>query len=222
MSRYETYLRKIAGEDIDISNMPEPSDRIEGYLKTIAENGTGVDPEEIAEIVTDWLDDHVDPETGYVIDNTLLVEGAAADAKKVGDEIADLKSAITQLDGAVEELEQGSLSALGATAGQVPTAKGDGTWEWNGGAETVSGSTPTIVAVAGMRYECGEVSTIDFTPSATGVCDVVFTSGSTPAVLTVPNTVKFPSWFDPDNLDANTTYEINVLNGVYGAVMAWA
>ena len=62
MSRYETYLRKIAGEDVDISNMPEPSDRYEYYLKQIAENGGGsVDPEEIAEIVTDWLDEHVDP-----------------------------------------------------------------------------------------------------------------------------------------------------------------
>jgi hypothetical protein len=88
--------------------------------------------------------------------------------------------------------------------------------------ETVSGTTPTIAAKAGVQYICGEVSTIDFTPSATGVCDVVFTSGSTPAVLTVPNTVKFPSWFDPTSLDANATYEINVLNGVYGAVMVWA
>lgn len=88
--------------------------------------------------------------------------------------------------------------------------------------ETVSGTTPTITAKAGVQYICGEVSTIDFTPSATGVCDVVFTSGSTPAVLTVPNTVKFPSWFDPTSLDANTTYEINVLNGTLGAVMAWA
>ena len=97
MSRYETYLRKIAGEDVDISNMPEPSDRYEYYLKQIAENGGGsVDPEEIAEIVTDWLDDHVDPETGYVIDDTLLVEGAAADAKKVGDELTDVKSAFTK------------------------------------------------------------------------------------------------------------------------------
>ena len=40
-TREEKYLAKIAGEDIDISNMPEPSNRIEGYLKTIAENGGG-------------------------------------------------------------------------------------------------------------------------------------------------------------------------------------
>ena len=75
--------------------------------------------------VEGWLDEHVDPETGYVVDDTLAIEGAAADskatgeaiaaveaeipavdatlattgaaadAKKTGDEIADLKSAIT-------------------------------------------------------------------------------------------------------------------------------
>ena len=218
ITREEQFLAAAAGEDVQT---PEPITRTEQYLAKIAEGGGQVDPEEIKQDVEDWLEDNIDPETGYVIDNTLSIANAAADAKAVGDELTDVKSAITQLDGAVEELEQGSLSALGATAGQVPTAKGDGTWEWGGGAETVSGSTPTIVAVAGMRYECGEVSTIDFTPSVSGVCDVVFTSGSTPAVLTVPNTVKFPSWFDPDNLDADTTYEINVLNGVYGAVMAW-
>lgn len=86
---------------------------------------------------------------------------------------------------------------------------------------SVTGSTPTITAKAGVRYVCGEVSTLSFTPSATGVCDVVFTSGSTPTVLTLPNTVKFPDAFDPTSLDANTVYEINILNGVYGLVSAW-
>ena len=48
-------------------------------------------------------------------------------------EIDELKSAINALDGAVEELEEGSLSALGASLGQVPVAQGDGTWEWSRG-----------------------------------------------------------------------------------------
>ena len=87
--------------------------------------------------------------------------------------------------------------------------------------ETVSGTTPSITARADHRYKCGEVSTLSFTPSATGCCDVIFTSGSTPTVLTVPNTVKFPDWFDATSLDANTVYEINVLDGVYGAVATW-
>lgn len=44
----------------------------------------------VSDAVSDWLDDHVDPATGYVVDDTLSVAGAAADAAKVG----DLKSAI--------------------------------------------------------------------------------------------------------------------------------
>lgn len=41
----------------------------------------------VPDAVADWLADHVDPETGYVVDNTLSVAGAAADAKAVGDAI---------------------------------------------------------------------------------------------------------------------------------------
>lgn len=85
----------------------------------------------------------------------------------------------------------------------------------------VSGTAPVITANQNTRYVCGEVVSLDFTPSATGICDVRFTSGSTVTVLTIPNTVIFPEWFDATALDANTTYEISISDGVYGAVMIW-
>ena len=88
-----------------------------------------------------------------------------------------------------------------------------------GSVVTVSGATPAITAVSGVRYVCGEVATLDFTPCATGVCDVVFTSGNTPTAVTLPNTVKFPD--GSFTAEANKTYEINILDGVYGVVMAW-
>ena len=84
----------------------------------------------------------------------------------------------------------------------------------------VSGTTPTITAQADYRYVCGEVATLDFTPSATGICDVVFTSGATATVLTVPSTIKWANGFDPTSLDANTTYELNIMDGL-GVVCAW-
>ena len=83
------------------------------------------------------------------------------------------------------------------------------------------GTTPSIDGVDNARYICGEVSTISITPPESGIIDVIFTSGSTPAVLTVPNTVKFPDWFDPSDLDTNKTYEINILDGVYAVVASW-
>lgn len=88
--------------------------------------------------------------------------------------------------------------------------------------ETVSGTTPTITGQPNVRYVCGEVSTISITPPASGSVDVIFESGSTAAVLTVPNTVKWPAWFDATTLEADTTYEILITDGVYGSVMTWA
>lgn len=88
--------------------------------------------------------------------------------------------------------------------------------------ETISGTTPSITAQANTRYICGEVASISITPPSSGICDIVFISGTTPAVLTIPSTVKWPSWFDPDSLDASTTYELNIMDGTLGAVMAWA
>ena len=88
------------------------------------------------------------------------------------------------------------------------------------GSVSVSGTTPTIVAKSGIRYVCGEVSSLDFTPPASGICDVVFTSGSTPTVLTVPSTVKWANGFDPSSLDADTTYELNIMDGL-GVCGVW-
>ena len=89
-------------------------------------------------------------------------------------------------------------------------------------AVTIGGTAPTITAEENARYICGEVVSLNFTPSTNGICDVRFTSGSTVTTLTIPSTVKFPDWFDSTKLETNTVYEINVLDGIYGAVMTWA
>ena len=86
----------------------------------------------------------------------------------------------------------------------------------------VTGQTPAITAEENTRYICGEVTSLTFTPCEKGICDVRFTAASISTVLTLPETVKLPEWFDPTLLEAGTTYEINILDGIYGVVMAWA
>lgn len=83
----------------------------------------------------------------------------------------------------------------------------------------ITDSDVIITAVSNTRYVCGEVSTLDFTPSATGICDIKFTSGSSKTILTLPSTVKMPGWFE---VEANTIYEISIADGIYGVVASWA
>ncbi|MBR2167419.1 MAG: hypothetical protein IJ920_03710 [Paludibacteraceae bacterium] len=85
----------------------------------------------------------------------------------------------------------------------------------------VQGTSPSITAESNVRYTCGEVTSITITPPQIGICDVIFTSGSTPAILTLPNTIKMPDWVDLTILEANTIYEINIVDGIYGTVMTW-
>lgn len=50
----------------------------------------------IAQDVSDWLENNLTP-TSPPVDDTLTIQGAAADAKKTGDEISDLKTKIAPL-----------------------------------------------------------------------------------------------------------------------------
>lgn len=98
--------------------------------------------------------------------------------------------------------------------------------EMLGGAVEISGTTPSITGMAGVRYVCGECATLDVIAPATGCIDVIFTSGSTATVLTVTSakantTIKWANGFDPSSLDADTVYEINILDGELGVAMAW-
>lgn len=116
-------------------------------------------------------------------------------------------------------------SASSNTVGQYTESAKSAISEMLNGSVTVSGTTPTINALPGVRYVCGEVSTIDINTPETGIVDVVFKSGSTPAVLTVtpPSgmTMQWANGFDPDNLEADTTYEINIADGCLGVAGTW-
>lgn len=88
--------------------------------------------------------------------------------------------------------------------------------------EEITGTTATITGEANVRYICGELTELTITPPNNGTIVVRFTSGTTPTVLSIPSTVKFPDWVDLSTLEASTTYEIMITDGVYGGVMTWA
>ena len=83
----------------------------------------------------------------------------------------------------------------------------------------VTGTDPVITAQPSYRYNCGEVTTLTITPPSSGTIDFIFTSGTTPTVLDLPNTVKMPSWWI--GVETNTTYEMCITDGVYCGVMSW-
>lgn len=88
-----------------------------------------------------------------------------------------------------------------------------------GGVEvTVSGATPTITASPNTRYICGEVTTLSVTPPEFGTTEIIFESGATPTVLTLPAAVIMPEWF---TIKSGYIYQISITNNKYGAVMMW-
>ena len=79
---------------------PKPGDNAdlsESDLSLIQQAIDGTSAAAIAEGVADWMDENLTPTTP-VVDQSLTVQGAAADSAKVGQEISDLKSQITQLE----------------------------------------------------------------------------------------------------------------------------
>ena len=88
--------------------------------------------------------------------------------------------------------------------------------------ETLTGSTVSITGMPNVRYICETaISELTITPPASGSIVVRFTAGSN-CIVSLPQTVKFPAWFDISSLENGTTYEIIITDGVYGGVMSWA
>lgn len=208
-----------------------------GSVQDVTVNGTSVVINGIAELPIAGASNLGAVKVGssgglYINPNNGVLQTSAATSaltKAGADDFKPITSLIQH-----ESTFYGLAKAAGDTT-QVSSSNAVGTYTDNAksaikamlgvGGETqkvaVSGTAPTIVANQNTRYVCGEVVSLDFTPSAEGICDVIFTSGSTVAVLTIPNTVRFPEWFDQTSLEANKTYEISISDGVYGAVMIW-
>ena len=88
--------------------------------------------------------------------------------------------------------------------------------------ETLTGATLSITGMPNVRYICDTaISELTITPPASGSIVVRFIAGSN-CIVALPQTVKLPEWFDISRLEAGTTYEFIITDGIYGGVMSWA
>lgn len=74
---------------------PKPgnnADQSESDLSLIQQAIDSTNPTAIAGAVTDWMDENLTNPTNPVVDTSLLVSGAAADSKTVGDRFAEIES----------------------------------------------------------------------------------------------------------------------------------
>ena len=99
-----------------------------------------VTPEEIAESVSAYLDEHLTNPTNPPVDTSLSIAGAAADAKKTGDEIGALK----------EDLSH--------SATDLNAVFESGLWERNSNNMVVAGTSSTkmrtkVTAISGCTYK---------------------------------------------------------------------
>lgn len=86
---------------------PKPGDNAdlsESDLSLIQQAIDGTSATAIAQGVSDWMDENLTPTTP-VVDQSLTVQGAAADSAKVGQELSDLKSQISSKSGLTNEFK---------------------------------------------------------------------------------------------------------------------
>lgn len=112
---------------------------------------------QIVDAVEDWLDENITGGTGeIVVDSSLSVQGAAADAKKTGDEITNVLSAINYIGA---ELENRTLEKRG----DLPSTH---TWtgyiiKRNGGNEVKTGNTIEAFYIGDAEYVYVEAAPIE-------------------------------------------------------------
>lgn len=88
-----------------LHNLPL-TEEVSAKIETMVEDGTLLnlitadegDGSALSDVAGQWLNAHITQETGYVIDDSLTVPGAAADANATGDAISDLRGAVEPID----------------------------------------------------------------------------------------------------------------------------
>lgn len=127
-------------------------------------------PENIPEVITDWLEDHITQ--GDVIDDSLSVEGAAADAKATGDTIAAETTARAAADTALTSELNDVKSTIGQITGNKPLSWQRGRYKTSsagGIGDTLTFEDLDVYVYAKQACNAGDQFTIHLY-GASGIC----------------------------------------------------
>ena len=235
------YIQSDAGtvdETITVNILTAPSnmelwDAVDGKVTDVQVNGTSVVTDGVANVPIASISRYgvVKTSNGIGITsagNIYLVNPTDNDYKASNGSIKAVvpsKQHVSTFYGLAKAAGADMKGISSTTVGVYPEAQKSAISTMLNSPVTVTGTTPTITALSGIQYVCGEVSTLDITLPASGIVDVFFQSGSTPTVLTVtpPTGVTEVNWADgwDEVCEANTTYELNIMNGKLGVKGAW-
>lgn len=221
-------LSKASGTDYDTEwTTPEP-----GGVQDVQVNGVSVlDAQGVANVPVADLNTFGTVKVSTIVkfdSNNRLVLTGATDAQIKNENtsfpLLAAKASSAAFYGLAKAAGDSTQSSSSNAVGNYTDAAKSAISQMLNGSVTVTGTTPTITALPGIRYVCGECATLDITLPASGCVDITFESGSTPTVLTITPptgvTLKWANGFDPSSLDANTTYEINIADGL-GVAGQW-
>lgn len=103
-SNMQTIDYAVGDLDDDIAmKVTQPSGGTAGQVLEMGSNGEvkwgeKLPVEDIVSIIEDWLNTYMPPQETVVVDRTLLVQGAAADSKEVGDRLEEIEAKLSVTD----------------------------------------------------------------------------------------------------------------------------
>lgn len=100
----QDHLPSVVDDQIDDVVADQIGDAVAGQIDdVVAEQLPPLVDEGIPGEVSDWLTENVDPVgSAVVVDSSLTISGAAADAKVTGDELANLKTQLSNIDEVID------------------------------------------------------------------------------------------------------------------------